>query len=60
MQSDATQEKARLSVAEHHEFGEWVEAVSSSDQDSPGWLADDQQTSLGTDYRSEMEERKTA
>lgn len=89
MQFDTTQEKARHSVAEHHELDELVDAVSSSDQDSPGWLAhaknlahkllhhleeeekevftvagkvlaDDQKTSLGTDYRSEMEERKSA
>lgn len=39
MQFDQTQEKARHSVAEHHELDELIEAVSSSEQDSPGWLA---------------------
>lgn len=39
MQFDETQEKGRHSVAEHHELDELIEAVVSSDQDSPGWLA---------------------
>ena len=86
MQFDATQEKARHSVAEHHELDELVEALSETDQDSPGWLAhaknlahkvlhhleeeeqevfphagkalgEGEKSSLGSDYRSEMDKR---
>ncbi|WP_336365473.1 hemerythrin domain-containing protein [Marinobacter sp. C2H3] len=86
MQFDATQEKARHSVAEHHELDELMDAVSDTRQDSSAWLAhaknlahklrhhleeeerevfpsagkvlgEHEKTSLGSDYRSEMEKR---
>lgn len=86
MQFDATQEKARHSVAEHHELDELIEAVSDTGQDSSAWLAhaknlahkllhhleeeeqevfisagkvlgENEKTSLGSDYRREMEKR---
>lgn len=86
MKFDATQEKARHSVAEHHELDELIEALSDAEQDSAAWLAhaknlghkllhhleeeeqevfpnagkilgDDEKSSLGTDYRREMDKR---
>ena len=39
MKFDATQEKARHSVAEHHELDELIEAVSDAAQDSAAWLS---------------------
>ncbi len=38
MQHDATQEKARHSVAEHHDMDECVEKLEGIDFDSPQWL----------------------
>ncbi|WP_372982681.1 hemerythrin domain-containing protein [Marinobacter sediminum] len=86
MTFDATQEKARHSVAEHHELDELIEALSDAEQDSSAWLAhaknlahkllhhleeeekevfpnagkilgDDEKSSLGADYRKEMDKR---
>ena len=88
MQFDATQEKARHSVAEHHEIDELIEAVSDTGQDSSAWLAhaknlahkvlhhleeeeqevfpsagkvlgENEKTSLGSDYRREIEKRNS-
>ena len=39
MEKDLTQEKARHSVAEHHELDELIEELESTDMSSPGWLA---------------------
>ncbi len=39
MKHDATQEKARHSVAEHHELDELVETLEKTDMSSAGWLA---------------------
>ena len=39
MEQDLTQEKARHSVAEHHEIDELVEELEDTDFSSPGWLA---------------------
>ena len=39
MELDMTQEKARHSVAEHHEIDELVEELDDTDFSSPGWLA---------------------
>ena len=39
MQQDMTQQKARHSVAEHHELDEFVEQLEETEQSSPGWLA---------------------
>lgn len=38
MKHDATQEKSRHSVAEHHELDELVEKLEETDMSSPGWL----------------------
>ncbi|WP_199671306.1 hemerythrin domain-containing protein [Salinisphaera sp. Q1T1-3] len=38
MEYDMTQEKARHSVAEHHEIDELIEEMEATDFSSPGWL----------------------
>ena len=38
MEYDRTQEKARHSVAEHHEIDELIEAMEATDFSSPAWL----------------------
>ncbi len=38
MEFDATQDKARHSVAEHHELDELIEALEATDRSSSGWL----------------------
>ncbi|MDA3921494.1 MAG: hemerythrin domain-containing protein [Salinisphaera sp.] len=38
MEFDSSQEKARHSVAEHHEIDELIEALEKTDYSSPGWL----------------------
>ena len=38
MEHDLTQEKARHSVAEHHELDELIEKLEDTDFSSPGWL----------------------
>lgn len=39
MKDDHTQEKARHSIAEHHEMDEMVEELATTDMSSPHWLA---------------------
>lgn len=39
METDLAQEKARHSVAEHHELDELTEELEETDYSSPGWLA---------------------
>ncbi|XLS30579.1 hemerythrin domain-containing protein [Flavobacteriaceae bacterium M23B6Z8] len=36
--SDKTQEKARHSIAEHHEIDEFIEELEKTSYDSSGWL----------------------
>lgn len=38
IESDLTQEKARHSIAEHHEMDELIEELEETDYSSPGWL----------------------
>lgn len=58
MQFDATQEKARHSVAEHHELDELVEALSETGQDSPAWLAHAKNLAHKVLHHLEEEERE--
>lgn len=37
--SDLAQDKARHSVAEHHELDEYMEELDNTDMSSPGWIA---------------------
>lgn len=39
MEDDLSQEKARHSVAEHHEMDEMIEKLEDTDYSSPAWLA---------------------
>lgn len=39
LKNDLTQEKARHSVAEHHEMDELIEELEKTDMSSSGWLA---------------------
>lgn len=39
MEYDLTQEKARHSIAEHHEIDELVEQLEQMDKSSPAWLS---------------------
>lgn len=39
MKHDLTQEKARHSVAEHHDIDELIEDLENTDMSSPGWIA---------------------
>lgn len=39
MEYDLTQEKARHSVAEHHEIDELIETLDDTDYSSPAWMA---------------------
>nr|WP_110667637.1 hemerythrin domain-containing protein [Salinicola halophilus] len=39
MEIDTTQEKARHSVAEHHEIDELLETLEATDYSSPSWVA---------------------
>lgn len=38
IKDDLTQEKARHSIAEHHEIDEMIESLEETDFSSPGWL----------------------
>lgn len=38
MADDLSQEKARHSIAEHHEIDEIIETLEGTDYSSPGWL----------------------
>ncbi len=38
IESDLTQEKARHSIAEHHEIDELIEELENTEYSSPGWL----------------------
>ena len=37
MKKDLTQEKARHSIAEHHDIDEVIETLNNTDMSSPGW-----------------------
>lgn len=39
IEHDMTQEKARHSIAEHHEMDELIEDLEETDYSSPGWIA---------------------
>ncbi|MEC7815697.1 MAG: hemerythrin domain-containing protein [Pseudomonadota bacterium] len=58
MQFDATQEKARHSVAEHHDLDELIEAVSDTQQDSSAWLAHAKKLAHKLLHHLEEEERE--
>ncbi|SHE42560.1 Hemerythrin HHE cation binding domain-containing protein [Modicisalibacter ilicicola DSM 19980] len=58
MEHDATQEKARHSIAEHHEIDELIEALESTDYSSPGWLASAQKLQHLVTHHLDEEEQE--
>ena len=58
MEHDATQEKARHSIAEHHEIDELIEALEGTDYSSPGWLASAQKLQHLVTHHLDEEEQE--
>ncbi|MCB1800162.1 MAG: hemerythrin domain-containing protein [Gammaproteobacteria bacterium] len=58
MQDDLTIEKARHSIAEHHELDELVEELESTDMGSAGWLATARKLEHHLLHHLEEEERE--
>ena len=58
MEYDMTQEKARHSVAEHHEIDELIETLESTDYSSPGWLANAKKLQHLVTHHLEEEEQE--
>ena len=53
-----TQEKARHSVAEHHEIDELVESLETTDYSSPAWLSDAKKLRKLVTHHLEEEEQE--
>lgn len=58
MKQDLTQEKARHSVAEHHELDELLETLKKTDRSSSGWLATAQKLSERLIHHLDEEEQE--
>jgi uncharacterized damage-inducible protein DinB len=58
MEYDQTQEKARHSVAEHHEIDELVETLEQTDYSSPGWLSSAQKLQHLVTHHLDEEEQE--
>jgi len=58
MEVDMTQEKARHSVAEHHELDEMIEELTATDRSSPHWLAVAKQLQHKLHHHLEEEEQE--
>lgn len=58
MASDLTLEKARHSIAEHHELDELVAKLETTDRSSPGWLASAKQLDERLRHHLKEEERE--
>lgn len=58
MEYDMTQEKARHSVAEHHEIDELVESLETTDYSSPAWLSDAKKLRKLVTHHLEEEEQE--
>jgi hemerythrin-like domain-containing protein len=58
MAYDQTQEKARHSVAEHHEIDELVETLEQTDYSSPGWLSSAQKLQHLVTHHLDEEEQE--
>ena len=57
-QHDQTVEKARHSVAEHHELDELIERLEDTEMDSPGWLQIARQLGEKLEHHLEEEEHE--
>lgn len=58
MEHDMTQEKARHSVAEHHEIDELIETLQQTDYSSPSWLATARQLQEMVTHHLDEEEQE--
>lgn len=58
MEHDMTQEKARHSVAEHHEIDELIETLQQTDYSSPAWLATARQLQEMVTHHLDEEEQE--
>ncbi|GAB3685942.1 hemerythrin domain-containing protein [Salinisphaera aquimarina] len=58
MEHDQTQEKARHSVAEHHEIDELIETLDATDYSSPGWLVSAKQLEHLVTHHLDEEEQE--
>ncbi|MCI0510258.1 hemerythrin HHE cation binding domain-containing protein [Chromohalobacter marismortui] len=58
MEHDMTQEKARHSVAEHHEIDELIETLQATDYSSPAWLATARQLQEMVTHHLDEEEQE--
>ncbi|SOC53206.1 Hemerythrin HHE cation binding domain-containing protein [Chromohalobacter canadensis] len=58
LEHDMTQEKARHSVAEHHEIDELIETLQQTDYSSPSWLATARQLQEMVTHHLDEEEQE--
>lgn len=58
MENDLTQERARHSVAEHHEMDELIGELSKTDRSSSGWLATAKKLEERLTHHLDEEERE--
>lgn len=58
MELDETQDKARHSVAEHHELEELIEKLEETDRSSSGWMATARKLEERTLHHLEEEEHE--
>ncbi len=58
LNEDLTQEKARHSIAEHHEIDELLESLEATDRSSSGWLATARHLRERVEHHLDEEERE--
>ncbi|WP_227368790.1 hemerythrin domain-containing protein [Halomonas sp. M20] len=58
MEHDSTQEKARHSIAEHHEIDELIETLESTDYSSSSWVASAQKLQHLVTHHLDEEEQE--
>ncbi|SCX98007.1 Hemerythrin HHE cation binding domain-containing protein [Nonlabens sp. Hel1_33_55] len=58
IEADLTQEKARHSIAEHHEMDELVEKLEETDMSSPAWLTYMKQLAEKVEHHLDEEEQE--
>lgn len=58
MDHDLTQEKARHSIAEHHEIDELIETLEATDPSSPAWKANAEKLHHAVHHHLDEEEQE--
>ena len=58
IEADLTQEKARHSIAEHHEMDELVEKLEETEMNSPAWLTYMKQLAEKVEHHLDEEEQE--